>query len=302
MIDESFHLTSIDVRRFDFGRSLRGYDPSKVEQFRDQVAEEMERLTRINQDLDTKARSFHEQLRAFRERDKAINDALVTAQQLRSEVRDQAEREAQLVLKEAQAEGERIDAGTTDADGTLAIDLRRAFSGDPPSIWQLREEVVVLAQTADDATFMLGNLGFDAWELGVEGSGNDLLSDEDAHVFTDRGLYRPGEFDQSVLRRLPDDPRQREELGPASIAVAAVMLDRVTHRNERTQVAEHPRLGGVGLPRDLRHAEILAAGEQFEDSQRHPRGAHAFLGGLFVRLRHDPSSAAGPSPASWSTT
>lgn len=108
MIDESFHLTSMDVRRFDFGRSLRGYDPAKVEQFRDQVAEEMERLNRINQDLDTKARSFHEQLRAFRERDKALNEALVTAQQLRAEVRDQAEREAQLVLKEAQAEGERI--------------------------------------------------------------------------------------------------------------------------------------------------------------------------------------------------
>ncbi|HEX5577032.1 MAG TPA: DivIVA domain-containing protein [Gemmatimonadaceae bacterium] len=98
----------MDVRRFDFGRSLRGYDPAKVEQFRDQVAEEMERLNRINQDLDTKARSFHEQLRAFRERDKALNEALVTAQQLRAEVRDQAEREAQLVLKEAQAEGERM--------------------------------------------------------------------------------------------------------------------------------------------------------------------------------------------------
>ena len=108
MIDESFHLTSLDVRRFDFGRSLRGYDPAKVEQFREQVAEEMERLNRINQDLDTKARSFHEQLRAFRERDKALNDALVTAQQLRAEVREQAEREAQLLLKEAQAEGDRI--------------------------------------------------------------------------------------------------------------------------------------------------------------------------------------------------
>lgn len=108
MIDESFHLTSLDVRRFDFGRSLRGYDPTKVEQFRDQVAEEIERLNRINQDLDTKARSFHEQLRAFRERDKAINDALITAQQLRAEVRDQAEREAQLLIKEAQAEGDRM--------------------------------------------------------------------------------------------------------------------------------------------------------------------------------------------------
>ena len=108
MIDESFHLTSLDVRRFDFGRSFRGYDPAKVEQFRDQVAEEIERLTRVNADLDTKARSFHEQLRSFRERDKALNEALITAQQLRADVRDQAEREAQLILKEAQAEGERL--------------------------------------------------------------------------------------------------------------------------------------------------------------------------------------------------
>ncbi len=108
MIDEGFHLTSLDVRRFDFGRAFRGCDPEKVEQFREQVAEEMERLGRINADLDTKARSFHEQLRAFRERDKALNDALVSAQQLRSEVREQADREAQLILKEAHAEGERL--------------------------------------------------------------------------------------------------------------------------------------------------------------------------------------------------
>jgi DivIVA domain-containing protein len=108
MIDESFHLTSLDVRRYDFGRSLRGYSPEKVENFREQVAEEMDRLGRINADLDSKARSFHEQLRAFRERDKALNDALVSAQQLRAELRDQAEREAQLVLKEAQAEGDRL--------------------------------------------------------------------------------------------------------------------------------------------------------------------------------------------------
>src|ERR1700730_7523581 len=108
MIDESFHLTPLDVRRYDFGRAFRGYNPARVDQFRDQVAEEMERLTRISQDLDSKARSFHEQLRAFRERDKALNDALIAAQQLRGEVREQSEREAQLILREAQAEGERI--------------------------------------------------------------------------------------------------------------------------------------------------------------------------------------------------
>lgn len=107
MIDEAFHLTPLDVRRYDFGRALRGYDPARVDQFRDQVADEMERLARVNQDLDQKARAFHEQLRAFRERDRALNEALVSAQQMRQETREQAEREAALIVREAQAEGER---------------------------------------------------------------------------------------------------------------------------------------------------------------------------------------------------
>lgn len=108
MTDESFHLTPLDIRRYDFGSALRGYDKTRVDQFREQVANEVERLVRQAQDLEAKARGFHEQLRAFRERDKALNEALVSAQQLRGEVREQAEREAQLILREARAESERM--------------------------------------------------------------------------------------------------------------------------------------------------------------------------------------------------
>lgn len=111
MIDETFHLTPLDARRYEFGKALRGYDPERVNQFRDQVAEELERLARLNQDLDAKTRAFHEQLRAFRERDKAINEALVSAQQLRGEIREQAEKEAQLILREARADADRLLEG-----------------------------------------------------------------------------------------------------------------------------------------------------------------------------------------------
>ena len=108
MTDESFHLTPLDVRRTEFPSAMRGYDKARVELFREQVYEELERLTKVNQDLETKAKNFHEQLRAFRERDKALNEALVAAQQLRAEIREQAEREAQLILREARAEGDRL--------------------------------------------------------------------------------------------------------------------------------------------------------------------------------------------------
>lgn len=108
MTEDAFRLTPIDIRRYDFGSALRGYDKARVDEFRNQVADELERLLRVNQELEAKARNFHEQLRAFRERDKALNDALVSAQQLRTETREQAEREAQLILREAHGERERI--------------------------------------------------------------------------------------------------------------------------------------------------------------------------------------------------
>jgi DivIVA domain-containing protein len=123
MNDETFHLTPLDVRRYEFGKVLRGYDPERVDQFREQVANELERLVRQNQELEQKARSFHDQLKSFRERDKALNEALVHAQQLRSEIRDQSEREAQLILREAQAQGDSIIVNAQRDIGRLEDEL-----------------------------------------------------------------------------------------------------------------------------------------------------------------------------------
>ena len=133
MSDEAFHLTPIDIRRYDFGSALRGYDKARVDQFRDQVAAEVERLIRLNQDLEQKSKGFVEQLRAFRERDKALNDALVSAQQLRAEIREQADREAQLLMREARAqverdvEGIRAEARRLEDEIQLLVKARRTY-------------------------------------------------------------------------------------------------------------------------------------------------------------------------------
>jgi DivIVA domain-containing protein len=183
MSDESFHLTPLDIRRYDFGaKSFRGYDEKKVEDFRNQVAEELERLTRLNQELDSKARGFHEQLRAFRDRDKALNEALVTAQQLRSEIREQAEREAQLILREARAEGERqLDAIRNDtrqleADMVGLEKSRRAFIG------QLRQ--IAERQLAELAAAEGASRGLPAPPPPAPKAGDDAEGDSRAHMKT----------------------------------------------------------------------------------------------------------------------
>jgi DivIVA domain-containing protein len=111
MTDETFHLTPLDVRRFDFRTALRGYEREHVDQFREQVATELERLGRLNVELETRARTFGEQLKSFKERDSAINEALVSAQQLRAQMKEQAEKESELILREARAEAARIIDG-----------------------------------------------------------------------------------------------------------------------------------------------------------------------------------------------
>jgi DivIVA domain-containing protein len=152
MSDEAFHLTPLDVRRYDFGSALRGYDKTRVDTFRDQVAAELERLIRLNQDLEQKSKGLVEQLRAFRERDKALNDALVSAQQLRSEIREQADREAQLLMREARAQVEKDVEGIRSEARRLEDEIQGLVRARRTYLSQLRamvERQLVEIETAE---------------------------------------------------------------------------------------------------------------------------------------------------------
>ena len=106
--DHSFHLTPLDVRSQEFQRAFRGYDRAQVDEFKLAISDELERLLRDRAQHEERLRSAQEQLRSFRDRERAMNEALVAAQQLRVDSRTQAEREAELLLREASTEAERI--------------------------------------------------------------------------------------------------------------------------------------------------------------------------------------------------
>jgi DivIVA domain-containing protein len=108
MSQDHFTLTPQDVRAQDFARALRGYDRLEVEAFRTRVADELERLLRERAQMEERVRNAQEQLRAFRERERAMNDALLAAQQLRHDAQVAAERDAEMVMREAALEAEKI--------------------------------------------------------------------------------------------------------------------------------------------------------------------------------------------------
>jgi DivIVA domain-containing protein len=98
-------LTPLDVRnkRGDFKRLLRGYDPEEVDIFLELIAERLEDLVRETIKLRERAELLTEQVNSQSGREQAVQEALVSAQELRADIRGQAEREAGLVLKEAES-------------------------------------------------------------------------------------------------------------------------------------------------------------------------------------------------------
>ena len=97
-------LTPLDVRkkRGDFGKGLRGYDPQEVDTFLELVAERMEVLVQENVAFRGRVGELEEKVVAQQGREQAIQDALVTAQELRQDVKKQARREASFLEREAQ--------------------------------------------------------------------------------------------------------------------------------------------------------------------------------------------------------
>lgn len=123
-------LTPLDVKKKkgDFRRAVRGYDTAAVDDFLDTVSARMEELVRENVMASARLESMTESIGNYRERERAMNEALVSAQQLREEMREQAAREADLVLREARAEAERI-VGEARRQATAAAEALRRIQG-----------------------------------------------------------------------------------------------------------------------------------------------------------------------------
>lgn len=108
MTDDGFQLSAHDVRHQEFPRGLRGYDQVQVDDFKERIAQELDRLWRERGQINDRLQSMIEQLKVFRDRERAMNDALIAAQQLRADVQAQADKEAALILERAKAQAEQL--------------------------------------------------------------------------------------------------------------------------------------------------------------------------------------------------
>ena len=117
-------LTPLDIRQQQFTvRMFRGLDAREVDTFLEQVAEDYETLLRENVLLKEQLAALEERNRGVGDREKALQETLLTTQKLSEEIKDNARREAQIIVREAELRGEKFMEEARGEEARIRTDL-----------------------------------------------------------------------------------------------------------------------------------------------------------------------------------
>ena len=101
-------ITPVEFESIRFNKALRGYSSDEVDEFLRRTIKDYEALYCENQELQDKLLRLQKELDRYRELEKTLNDTLVLAQKASDDTKLNAHKEAELLIREAENESERI--------------------------------------------------------------------------------------------------------------------------------------------------------------------------------------------------
>ena len=136
-------ITPLDIRKKTFATQRHGLSKTEVEEFVEEVATEMEALRKERAQLTEKVEALNKRIDAYEKTEQLLKDTLVTAQKATNQLREEAKKEAQLVIEKAKLDGERIKRDAEQqtrnvGDELRALEAKRAT---------LSEEIAGIART-----------------------------------------------------------------------------------------------------------------------------------------------------------
>lgn len=101
-------ISPLDLLQHQFSRRLRGLDPEEVQDFLKHVADQFEELIAENTTLEEKWKQQASEISQFQEKETVLRNTLITAQKLSDQIKESAQREAHLLMREAEIQAKKI--------------------------------------------------------------------------------------------------------------------------------------------------------------------------------------------------
>jgi len=151
-------VTPLDIQQKRFHIAFRGFERTEVEAFLDVVREEMEGLVREVTELREFRDTYDERMRDYRDREDTLKSTMITTHKLAEDIRENARKEAQLMVKDAEIKYqqtlERAREERLRLESEL-IELRRQkhhFLQDMRKMLQMHQEMVSFEEADSEST------------------------------------------------------------------------------------------------------------------------------------------------------
>lgn len=119
-------LTPVEIRHVELRRTwFRGYRRGIVERLLTDIADSFEEVWRERADLADRLEELESEASKHRELEELLRSTLVTAERSAQELKAQATRESDLIVKEAHAESRRVRRASSSEKQRLEEDIRR---------------------------------------------------------------------------------------------------------------------------------------------------------------------------------
>lgn len=102
------NITPLDIQQMAFRVKFRGYDQEEVNRFLEEVARTVEFLNRDNAGLRERLALLEQQVTELKRAEATLSNTLMSAQSLADDVKRNAQRDAELIVKEAELKAEEL--------------------------------------------------------------------------------------------------------------------------------------------------------------------------------------------------
>jgi cell division initiation protein len=102
------NLTPLDIQQQRFKTRFRGFDIQEVDLFLDQMADAFESLLKQNENLKVESRRLQLEIQGYKNREDAFKRALLNSQRVIEQMKENAQKSAELIVAEAEVKAEKI--------------------------------------------------------------------------------------------------------------------------------------------------------------------------------------------------
>ncbi|KGX88522.1 DivIVA domain-containing protein [Pontibacillus litoralis] len=137
-------LTPLDIHNKEFTRGFRGYDEDEVNEFLDQIIKDYEMVIREKKGLEAKVEQMEEKLGHFSNIEQTLNKSILVAQETAEDVKENANKEAKLIVKEAEKNADRIINESLSKSRQISIEVEELKK--QAKVFRTRLKMMVEAQ------------------------------------------------------------------------------------------------------------------------------------------------------------